>query len=1158
MNAANARRLSGCAVLLAAFIAVSLIRPVARGQAPPSTTPPEGLRENTPAVHALVNAKLVVAPGRTIDNGTVIVRDGVIVAVGAGTDVAAPADARVWDLNGKMIYPGLIDAYGESSDGQASRSTGGPPGASTTAASPAPELLRTPTGGATHWNSRVTPHLSVAEQYRPDADTNKRLRSQGIVARLVAPSRNIVKGTSAAVTTGDADGSQSILRPNVAMHVQLTPGGSFGTERSYPVSPMGAVALVRQTILDAQWYAKAQEAWTNDPSLPRPEKNDALAALQPVVSGAMPVMIDTGDEQYALRADRVAREFKLNALIRGSGQEYRRIDDIAATGRPVILPVNYTRAPDVASPESALNYSLEDLMDWDLQPENPARLERAGVKFAFTTHGLRDKATFLAAVRKAVARGLPRDAALRALTTTPAELLGLSRSHGSIETGKSANFVVTDGDLFETRTKILETWIDGSRHEVTPHPKDDVRGTWTIALGDPKRTIQVRLIGDAARPRGSLVTTRPATRPGATQPTTRPSTTGSSGRRGGGRGDSSNNDENLANLAFTASQLSFNFKGDAFGMKGIVQLTATVSGDAWTGLGIRPDGSTFLVSAKRTAPYDPQQNREEADKAEAADALENAIASGAPTTRPVEPIASSPERTDPPPGERERPTTQVTTPREATAAAPATQPTSPALARQAERASTQPALFDVNYPLGAFGRPTLPDQPAAVLFVNATVWTCGPRGKLEAATVLVEHGKITAVITGDDEVPNIPPDALVIDCTNRHISPGIIDCHSHVATDGGVNEGSQSVTCEVRIGDFIDPTDVNIYRQLGGGVTASNILHGSANTIGGQSQVIKLRWGAGAEDMKFAEAAPLVKFALGENVKRSSSETSTRYPRTRMGVDQIIRDAFSAARDYRRAWNEYRSTRKGIPPRVDLELEALVEILDGRRKIHCHSYRQDEILALLRTCDEFGVKVAVLQHILEGYKVADAIAKHGASASSFSDWWAYKFEVLDAIPYGGSIMRDAGVMVSFNSDDAELARRLNTEAAKAMKYGGVPEEEALKFVTLHPAKQLRVDQHVGSIEPGKHADLVLWSGPPMSTYARAEQTWIDGRRYFDRQEDHQMRQKAQQMRAALVQKILTGGSEGGNEGEEPSPRPRDLWRHDQSCPSCECGVHFTR
>jgi N-acetylglucosamine-6-phosphate deacetylase len=445
----------------------------------------------------------------------------------------------------------------------------------------------------------------------------------------------------------------------------------------------------------------------------------------------------------------------------------------------------------------------------------------------------------------------------------------------------------------------------------------------------------------------------------------------------------------------------------------------------------------------------------------------------------------------------------------------------------------------VNYPLGAFGRESAPEQPQAVLFQNATVWTCGEAGVLENASVLIGGGKILAV----GRELEIPRGAVVIDAQGRHIAPGIIDCHSHMATDGGINEATQAITSEVRIGDFIDATDINIYRQLAGGVTSANILHGSANPIGGQNQVIKLRWGALPEQMKFAQAPAGIKFALGENVKQSNwgSEFTTRYPQSRMGVEQIIRDAFQRAKQYRQDQEAWQKDHRGTPPRTDLELEAIAEILEGKRWIHCHSYRQDEILALLRALEDFHIQIGTLQHILEGYKVADAMARHGAMGSSFSDWWAYKFEVFDAIPYNGALMHRASIIVSFNSDDAELARHLNQEAAKAVKYGGVPPEEALKFVTLNPARQLRVDEHVGSLEVGKDADLVMWNGPPLSNFSRPEQTWVDGRKYFDRAEDLEAREQADKMRAELIQKVLRSG-ESMRDADKPDDESQVLYR----------------
>ncbi len=391
---------------------------------------------------------------------------------------------------------------------------------------------------------------------------------------------------------------------------------------------------------------------------------------------------------------------------------------------------------------------------------------------------------------------------------------------------------------------------------------------------------------------------------------------------------------------------------------------------------------------------------------------------------------------------------------------------------------------------------------------------------------------------------------VVVDASGMHITPGLIDCHSHIATDGGVNESSQAITCEVRIGDFIDANDIQIYRQLAGGVTCINVLHGSSNPIGGQNQVLKLRWGEPYQKLKMHEAPSGVKFALGENVKQSYLESSTRYPQSRMGVEQIIRDAFIAAREYDDEWNRWK-TQHDVPlPRRDLEMEALSEIIRGERLVHCHSYRQDEILALLRLCEEFGLQVATLQHILEGYKVADVMAKHGAMASSFADWWAYKIEVYDAIPYNGSLMHRAGVNVSFNSDDSELARHLNHEAAKAVKYGNIPPDEALKFVTLNPAKQLRISDWVGSLEPGKQADFVIWNGPPLSPMSRCEQTWIDGRCYFDIDADRELRDTNRQLKAKLIQKILKLKKSGLIEtaDDSKSPDADDSWiRYDEFC-----------
>ncbi len=438
-----------------------------------------------------------------------------------------------------------------------------------------------------------------------------------------------------------------------------------------------------------------------------------------------------------------------------------------------------------------------------------------------------------------------------------------------------------------------------------------------------------------------------------------------------------------------------------------------------------------------------------------------------------------------------------------------------------------------------------------ILIRNATVLTV-TKGTVADGSVLVENGKIAAI----GKNVSAPADATVVDGRGKFLMPGIIDCHSHTAIEGGVNEGTVSDSSMVNIHDVIDPEDVNIYRALAGGLTVSNVLHGSANAIGGQTSVIKLRWGKPADELFFEGAKPGIKFALGENPKRQGQASPNifsqgpaperRYPGTRMGVEEVIRASFTEAKGYQADWKQYQAqVARGehpIPPRRDLRLEPLVEVLEGSRYVHAHCYRSDEILMLIRVADQMGFKIRTLQHVLEGYKVAKEIAAHGAGASTFSDWWAYKEEAYDATPYNAAIMAKKGVTVSLNSDSDELQRHLNLEAAKTMRYGGMNETEALAMVTINPAKQLGVDDKVGSIEVGKSADLVLFDKHPLSNASKALKVWIDGHEYFDRERDLENRPKFQERKKALIDKENAGAEKGrerprsgtGREGERGS------------------------
>lgn len=989
---------------------------------------------------------MTVRPGDVLEKATIVIRRDRIEAV--GESVKIPAGAQVINLAGRHVYAGLIDSFTEQPVEDGSAKT-----------------------AARYWNSHIRPARHVATDFRPDSSLNQTLRKQGITARLAAPSGGILKGFGSVVLTSDVPVEHAILRADVSQHARLT--ASKNEERSYPNSPMGAVALARQAFYDAEWYASAWRSADADATLSRPERNDDLTALHDTAKNGTPLIVDTSNELFFLRADRFAREFGLQLIVHGSGNEYRRLDAIRQTGRAVILPVNFPKAPNVATFEASLDVTTESLLHWDLAPENPKRLAEAGVTFAFCSSRLKEKSSFLSKVRKAVERGLSSDAALRALTTTPATLLGVSEQLGTVGPGRLASLVITDRPIFEKDAKTIETWIAGERFEFETQPQRDVSGEWLVNLADARdeapNSLQLTLkSSDAGKLSGSI---RSAAK---------------------GKDDSDREPVTLGLVALNETRLSLTFRSNDFGVQGVARLTAVASqsGNEASGQIVWPDNSRTQVRLQR------QKAGEQAD------------AGNEKSDDEKKPETSTPDDT---------------------------------------------ASFAVNFPLGAFGAGGAPEQGDLIALRGATVWTCGRQGVLKNATVLIRDGKVWKV----GRKLKVPKAAHVIDVSGMHISPGIIDCHSHFATDGGVNESGQAVTAEVRIGDFVDCDDINIYRQLAGGVTSSNILHGSANPIGGQNQVVKLRWGSLGEDMKFKQAPAGVKFALGENVKQSNwgDDFKSRYPQTRMGVEQLFRDEFHAAIEYRRRRDEWAANPRGLPPRRDLELDAIVEILDGKRWIHCHSYRQDEILALIRICDEFGITIGTFQHILEGYKVADAMAKHGAMGSAFSDWWSYKFEVYDAIPYAGALMHNAGVVVSFNSDDRELARHLNHEAAKAVKYGGVPPEEALKFVTLNPARQLRIDRYVGSLEPGKDADLVVWSGSPLSTMSRCEQTWIDGRLYFSRETDAALRADNQKIRNTLIQKILDSGEPMLKPGEEDVD-PASLWpREDEFCHGHDHGGH---
>lgn len=1044
-------------LLLLSAACVLLCRPTF---AQTSSTPPEDLREAPSRVHALTGARVVTAPGKAEENATIVLRDGLIEAVGAG--LTPPPDARVWDLKGRTIYAGFIES--DSGAGlpeeyravpRAGRSSITPVGRRAGRRLP-PPVVKQPAepGGGASWNPRVTPQRSAGELLVTDDKSAERLRALGFTTAVATPGRGIFRGSDALLQLCGKEPARSLLPGRRAQHVAFEQA-NFGDDQ-YPNSLMGSLALIRQTFLDAQWHAAARQFSAANPGAERPEENRALQALEPALAGRVPVIFQTDDELDYQRALRLAEEFKLDPVLRGNGHEYRTLALLGAAKATVILPLNFPEPPEVESPEKAIDIPLDELEHWQEAPANAGRLAAAGVRLAFTTTGLDKPEKFWPRLREAVQRGLSEKDALAALTTQPALIWGVQDRVGTIEKGRVANLVIATGDLFkEEDAAIVATWIDGDPFETDRAREREIRGTYALSLpAFPEAKLTFKIEGEPGKPRIVF------------------------------------GDKDHATTLAAGGRVSFAPTGRIVpglgAEQGVVRFSFEVPhrpGEQIEGTGQLPDGREFAWTATRTAAWKKPAKPEGKDRA----------------TKDI-PFVAIPDA----------------------------------------------------YPVGAFGV-TKADlaAPETVLVRGATIWTSGPQGILKEADLLVEKGKVKAVGKG----LAAPAGAKIIEAAGKHVTPGLIDCHSHTAISRGVNEGGAVITCEVRIGDVVDPTDVGIYRQLGGGLTTAHLLHGSANPIGGQNQIIKLRWGFDAEGLKFAGAKPGVKFALGENPKSSNfgNGQNPKYPNTRMGVEEMIRDTFVGARELTRRQEAFKAAKAGtLPPvRRNLRLEAAQEILRGDRLIHCHSYRQDEVLALIRLAQEFGITIGTFQHILEGYKVADEIARHGAGGSTFADWWNYKIEAADAIPYNTAMLVRAGVVTSVNSDSGDLARRLNTEAAKAVRYGGLSEEQALKLVTLWPAQQLRIDRQVGSLEPGKDGDFVIWDVSPLSSYAKAEQTWIDGRCHFELARDQRLREEATRRRELLVQRALPdrlkvlsflagGGAGGGAPPAEAEKKPEGL------------------
>ena len=956
-----------------------------------------GVKTTKNTTVAFTNATIFLSPTKKITKGTLLIKDGKVLNV--GKKVTIPKEAKIVDAKGKFIYPSFIDIYSSFGIAPVKRASGRNRG---------PQYDANRKGY--YWNDHIRPETDPLSSFSFDPKKAKELINSGFGVVNSHLEDGIMQGNGILVAlNSDASNAYRVLDQETSNHLSFSKSKKSG--QSYPTSRMGAMALIRQAYLDADWYSKGYSK-NSDLSLEAINKNKNL-----------PQIFNAGDALNALRADKVGDEFGIQYTILGGGDEFERIQDIKNTNATFIIPINFRKAYDVSNKFLAEVISLRDMRKWNQEPSNPAMLAKNGVNFALTTHKLKSVKEFNKNLQKAIKYGLDKTKALEALTTIPAGILNNNKI-GNLNTGSYANFLITSGDVFDSKTTIYENWVQGNKNVINDMSIPNLAGTYMVSVNG--KTYNLEISGKGNKQKGEV------------------------------------------KLGDKKLKSTFSFKNDwiqlAINDEGkYLRLAGTVVNDSngMSGTGTDHYGNDVTWNASKQV----KKSKSKKDAKKKAD-------------------------------------------------------------------NKSPKLVAVTYPNVGLGNSFKPASQT-ILIKNATVWTSENDEVLTNTDVLVKDGKISKI------GKNLSAGrAKVIDGTGKYLTAGIIDEHSHIATSA-VNEAGHNSTAEVTIEDVVDPDDINIYRNIAGGVTSIQVLHGSANPIGGRSAIIKLKWGENAENMIYNNSPKFIKFALGENVKQSNwgDRQTIRFPQTRMGVEQVFIDYFQRAKEYDA------KKKSGKPYRKDIELEAIAEIINKERFISCHSYVQSEINMLMKVAEQFNFNVNTFTHILEGYKVADKMKEHGAGGSTFADWWAYKYEVNDAIPYNSAIMHRQGVTVAINSDDAEMSRRLNQEAAKTVKYGGLTEQEAWRTVTINPAKLLHLDDRTGSIKVGKDADLVLWSENPLSVYSKAEKTIIDGAIYFDIEKDLQKRKDIKAEKAKLIEMMLKEKI-GGAPTQVPSKKHKILFHCD--------------
>ncbi|WP_435254946.1 amidohydrolase family protein [Tenacibaculum sp. A30] len=952
-----------------------------------------GVKSSKNNVYAFTNATIYVTPNQVIKKGTLLVKDGKVVSV--GKSVSIPNEAQTIDLDGKSIYPSFVDVYTTFGIEKPKREGGRGQG---------PQYDAGRKGY--YWNDHIRPDVDAAAEFNFDAKKAKELLSLGFGAVNTHVADGIMRGNGmlVALNPNNTD-AYRILDKKSGNYLSFSK--SVKSRQSYPTSRMGTMALLRQTYLDADWYANGNA------------KNTDLALEALNNNKNLPQIFNAGGYLDNLRADKIGDEFGIQYTILGGGNEYERINDIKATNATYILPINFRKAYDVSNPFLTDKIALSDMRAWNQEPSNPAVFAQNKIPFALTTHDLKNVKDFNANLQKAIAHGLDKTTALEALTTVPANILNNTKI-GNLKAGSYANFLITSGDIFDSKTTLFENWVQGAKNVINPMDIKDITGNYALNVNGSTYTMAIT--GSGAKQTAEIK-----------------------------KGEEKIN----SNFSFANDWINITLReGDNF-----TRLTGQLDNKQIKGTAIDNNGNESKWSATYTSKVDEKKKKDKKD-------------------------------------------------------------------------DKTPEVFAVSFPNVGYGNAAKP-QNETILIKNATVWTSENNEVLNNTDVLIKDGKISKIGSNLSS-----RGAKIIDGTGKYLTAGIIDEHSHIAASA-INESGHNSSAEVTIEDVINPNDINIYRNIAGGVTSIQILHGSANPIGGRSAIIKLKWGENADGLLYNNTPKFIKFALGENVKQSNwgDSNTIRFPQTRMGVEQVYIDYFQRAKEYDA------KKKSGQPYRKDIELETLAEIINKERFISCHSYVQSEINMLMKVAEQFNFNINTFTHILEGYKLADKMKEHGVGGSTFSDWWAYKYEVNDAIPYNAAIMHNQGVTVAINSDDAEMSRRLNQEAAKLIKYGGMSEQEAWATVTINPAKLLHLNDRTGSIKVGKDADVVLWSGNPLSVYSKAEKTIIDGAVYFDIEKDLEKRKAIKAERAKLINMMLQEKLKGGKT-QAPKKKTQKLFHCD--------------